>query len=452
MKLPDKFRRYEWWIVLRVILLFIFLFATAYCILNRGFFYLIFLLPILAYQVYEFIQFQRKAHNELNQFVEAVHYRDFTTHFDVKHAPAELQMLREGFNEINSTFKVISKEKETQYQYLQKILELVDTGILSYEVETGEVVWMNESLKRMLQLPYLKNIHTLIKRDPELHAAIHQLPPGDHKITRAHLEREVFKVLMSATAFQTEGKKYKLVAFQNVNEALDETESKAWQSLLSVMTHEIMNSIAPISSLADTMKTRLQARYATTSGSDHSLEDLEIGINTIKRRSEGLLKFAETYRHLNKITTLSLQKVYIRELFGNLHQLMQPTFEQKDIEMEIILRNPELALQADPSLLEQVLINLVVNAIEAVKDKSNAKIVLSADQTTRGKIILKIADNGTGIPEELMDKIFIPFFSTKKQGSGIGLSLCKQIVMLHKGIIQVHSTPDKGTVFSLQFS
>lgn len=452
MKLPDTFRRYEWWIVLRVSLLFVVLLATAFCMLNRNFFYLIFLLPILVYQVYEFIQFQRKAHNELNQFVEAVHYRDFTTHFDVKHAPAELQMLREGFNEINSTFKVISKEKETQYQYLQKILELVDTGILSYEVETGEVVWMNESLKRMLQLPYLKNIQTLVKRDPELHAAIYQLLPGDHKIARAHLEREVFKVLMSATAFQTEGKKYKLVAFQNVNEALDETESKAWQSLLSVMTHEIMNSIAPISSLADTMKTRLQARYATTGGADHSLEDLEIGINTIKRRSEGLLKFAETYRHLNKITTLSLQKVYIRELFGNLHQLMQPTFEQKGIEMEIILRNPELVLQADPSLLEQVLINLVVNAIEAVRDRDNAKIVLSADQTTRGKIILKVADNGQGIPEELMDKIFIPFFSTKKQGSGIGLSLCKQIIMLHKGIIQVHSAPDNGTVFSLQFS
>lgn len=451
-KLADNLKKYEWWIVMRVILLFIVLFAAAYIILNRNYFYLVFLVPVIIYQVYEFIQFQRKAHNELNQFVEAVHYRDFTTHFDVKHAPAELQELREGFNEINSTFKVISKEKETQYQYLQKILELVDTGILSYEVETGEVVWMNESLKKMLQLPYLKNVGSLYKRDAELHEALKALQPGDHKVTRARLEREIFKVLISATAFQTEGKKYKLVAFQNVNEALDETESKAWQSLLSVMTHEIMNSIAPISSLADTMKTRLQERNAMAGNADNSLDDLEVGINTIKRRSEGLLKFAETYRNLNKITTLNLQQVYIRELFGNLHQLMQPTFEQKGIEMEIILRNPELVLQADPSLLEQVLINLVVNAIEAVKDTANPKIVLSADHTTRGKIILKIADNGQGIPEELRDKIFIPFFSTKKQGSGIGLSLCKQIVMLHKGIIQVHSAQNKGTIFSLQFS
>lgn len=451
MKLPKTFRKYEWWIVLRVMLLFIVLFAATYCILQGYYLFLALSAPLLIYLVYELIQFQRKAHIELNQFVEAVHYRDFTTYFDVKHAPAELQLLREGFNEINSTFKVISKEKETQYQYLQKILELVDTGILSYEVATGEVVWMNESLKKMLQLPYLKNFQSLARRDMELHTDIDLLQPGDHKIAKVHLENVVIKVLVSATAFQTEGKKYKLVAFQNVNEALDETESKAWQSLLSVMTHEIMNSIAPISSLADTMKTRLQARYAIAENNDSSLEDLEIGIDTIKRRSEGLLKFAETYRNLNKITTLSLQKVYVRELFGNLHQLMQPTFEQKGIEMEIILRNPVLVLLADPSLLEQVLINLLVNAIEAVKDTENAKVILSADQNTRGKIIIKVADNGHGIPQELMDKIFIPFFSTKKQGSGIGLSLCKQIIMLHKGIIQVHSTLGKGTVFSLQF-
>jgi signal transduction histidine kinase len=446
-----NFKKHELWIVLRVILLFIALFAACYCILSSRFIYLVFLVPLLIYQVIEFIGFQRKALKELNQFVEAVHYRDFSTYFDVKHAPAELQPLREGFNEINSTFKVISKEKETQYQYLQKILELIDTGILSYEIETGTIIWMNESLKKMLQLPYLKTIQSLQKRDAELHGQIIALQPGEQKIAKAHLEKEVFKIVLSATAFQTEGKKYKLVAFQNVNEALDETESKAWQRLLSVMTHEIMNSIAPISSLAETMKTRLQQRTTSFDSENNSLEDLELGIDTIKRRSEGLLKFAETYRNLNKITTLSLQKVYIRELFGNLHHLMQPTFAQKGIELEIILRDPQLFLQADPSLLEQVLINLVVNAIEAVKDKPDAKIVLSADHTTNRKTILKIADNGQGMPEELMDKIFIPFFSTRKHGSGIGLSLCKQIVMLHRGTMQVQSVEGQGTVFSLQF-
>ena len=446
-----QIKKYEWWIILRVMFLFITLLVTSYILVSGRYNFLFLLIPLLVYQVMEFIQFQRKAQKELNQFVEAVHYRDFSTHFDVKHAPAELQPMREGFNEINTTFKVISKEKETQYQYLQKILELVDTGILSYEIATGDVVWMNESLKKMLQLPYLKNVQSLNRRYADIFEIVDKLLPGEHKIVKVHLEREVFKVYLSATAFQIDGNKYKLVAFQNVNEALDETESGAWQRLLSVMTHEIMNSIAPISSLANTMKTRLQNRDMTEGENDNTLEDLEIGIDTIKRRSEGLLKFAETYRNLNKITTLNLQQVYIRELFGNIHQLMQPTFAQKNIELEIILRNPKLSLQADASLLEQVLINLVVNAIEAVKEKEDAKIILSADQSSNGKIILKIADNGQGIPEEMMDKIFIPFFSTKKQGSGIGLSLCKQIIILHRGIIQVQSVVGQGTVVALQF-
>ena len=444
------FKNFQWRLLSRVLLLFISLTAASFFLVKQWHLYMALLAPVLFYQIVELLRFQKKTHNELNEFVEAVHYRDFSRYFDEKHASADIQPLRKGFNEINSTFKIISKEKETQYQYLQKILELVDTGILSYEVETGEVVWMNESLKRMLQLPYLKTIQSLIRRDKAMYDDISNLQPGESRIATAHLEKSFFKVLLSATAFQTGDKKYKLIAFQNVNEALDETESKAWQKLLSVMTHEIMNSVAPISSLADTLKNRLQ-KSVNEPNDSVAVEDLEIGIETIKRRSEGLLKFAETYRNLNKINTLNLKKVYVRELFGNLHQLMQPTFEQKNIELEIILRDTEISFEADPSLIEQVLINLIVNAIEAVKEQENPRIILSAEYTTFKKVVLRVADNGTGMPEELLDKIFIPFFSTKKNGSGIGLSLCKQILMLHRGNVQVQSQEGKGTVFSLQF-
>jgi signal transduction histidine kinase len=180
-------------------------------------------------------------------------------------------------------------------------------------------------------------------------------------------------------------------------------------------------------------------------------DDLELGIDTIKRRSEGLLKFAETYRNLNKITTLNLKKIYVRNLFENLHHLMQPTLEQKNIDLEIILKDTDLQLEADTNLLEQVLINLLVNAIEAVKEKTEPRIILSAYTANNKKIIVKVTDNGTGMTEEVLDKIFIPFFSTKKHGSGIGLSLCKQIMMLHKGTMQVQSTEGEGTSFLLQF-
>ena len=201
-------------------ILFIALLSYPFALLDNGTLWAALLTPVIIYMVVDFFNFHREAQQEVNQFVEAIHYRDFSRNFDVKHAPADIQPLRKGFNEINSTFKVISKEKETQYQYLQKILELVDTGILSYKNESGEVVWMNETLKKMLHLPYLKTIHSLNKRDEELHQHIVNLKPGESKIATAHIEKKSFKVLLSATGFQTDGEKYTLIAFQNVDEAL----------------------------------------------------------------------------------------------------------------------------------------------------------------------------------------------------------------------------------------
>ena len=445
------FKKFEWDILIRVLLLFVTLSAASWLLVSTLYLYALLVLPVIIYQVIDFYRFHKQAQNEVEQFVESIHYRDFSRNFNVSQAPLDLKPLRKGFNEINSAFKVISKEKETQYQYLQKILELVDTGIISYEAESGEVVWMNESLKRMLLAPYLKTIHSLKKRDEELYEQVISLKPGNNHIATVHLEKNTFKILLSATAFQTDGKKFHLVAFQNIDEALDETESKAWQKLLSVMTHEIMNSVAPISSLADTLKNRLQQSVQHLDNSNGVVDDLEVGINTIKRRSEGLLKFAEVYRNLNKITTPNLKHVFVRDMFENMHNLMQPTFIQKGIEMEIILKDPELSLEVDTNLVEQVLINLIVNAIEAVKDNEHPRIILSSFISANNKLAIKVTDNGAGMNEEVMNNIFIPFFSTKKNGSGIGLSLCKQIMMLHKGNITVQSVEATGSVFTLQF-
>jgi len=445
------FKQYNLRLLIRVILLFITIIAASVIIVKGWFVYLIIVMPVILYQLIDFYRFNRKAQDEVQQFVESVHYRDFSRYFDVKHAPLDLQPLRHGFNEINTTFKHISREKETQFQYLQKILELVDTGILSYEHKSGQIGWMNESLKKMLGVPYLKTIHSLERREPGLYQEVLALRPGQSKVVSITKDKSVFKALISATAFQTDNIVYKLIAFQNVDEALDETEAKAWQKLLSVMTHEIMNSIAPISSLADTMLHRLQNSVSHLREQPAAIEDLQLGIETIRRRSEGLLRFAETYRNLNKITTPNLKKIYVRDLFENLHQLMQPTLAQKNIDLEVILKDPDLFLEADPSLVEQVLINLVVNAVEALKDITSPRIVLSAGVAPSNKIIIRVADNGAGISPEVIDKIFIPFFSTRKTGSGIGLSLCKQIMMLHKGNIQVQSVEGEGTAFLLSF-
>lgn len=444
------YKKYEVRLLIKVILLFAVLAGAAWLLVNRQYLYMGLTIPVVLFQMFDIYRMLKKAQDEVREFVESVHYRDFSRYFNVKQAPAELQPLREGFNEINLTFKVISKEKEMQYQYLQKILELVDTGIISFDTETGELNWMNDTFKKMMEIPYLKTIHSLEKRELLLYQAVIAIRPGDTKVVTITKENRQVKILLAATIFLTEGRKNKVIAFQNINEALDETEAKAWQKLLSVMTHEIMNSVAPISSLAATLKNRLlQSTAADVSGSGDR-DDLELGLETIQRRSEGLLRFAETYRNLNKITTPNLKKVLISDLFENLHTLMQPTLDQKKIDMEVILKEPGLVIEVDVNLIEQVLINLIINALEAVKEKPNPRIVLSAMQENN-KLLIKVADNGVGISDELLDKIFVPFFSTKKSGSGVGLSLCKQIMLLHNGNIQVQSVEGKGTNFILLF-
>jgi two-component system nitrogen regulation sensor histidine kinase NtrY len=445
------FRGYEIRLLLRVTLLFLSLLGLCVIIVKSWYEMLIIGIPITLLVLADMLRFQKKAHNEVEQFAESVHYRDFSRHFDVNRAPVELKPLRKGFNDINSTFKTISRERETQYQYLQKILELVDTGIVSYEQETGNIGWVNESFKKTFAIPYLKTILSLKKRDEELYNAVVALKPGDSKVVAITRNQQVVKILLTASIMRSDDKVYKLLAFQNISEALDETESKAWQKLLNVMTHEIMNSVAPISSLADTLKNRLKL-YSEKNNGGTDLDDLELGIDTIKRRSEGLLKFTESYRNLNKITRLDLKTTLVRDLFENLSSLMQPTLAQKNIELNIVLRDTQMVVNIDRELIEQVLINLLVNAIEAVKTAEKPVITLSAEVSKEGRQLIKIADNGTGMSPELIDKIFIPFFSTRKTGSGIGLSLCKQIMLLHKGTIRVQSVEGEGSVFAMQFN
>jgi two-component system, NtrC family, nitrogen regulation sensor histidine kinase NtrY len=436
---------------LQILLLLVAAIGAAFLFLKQLYLPAIFVLAVMLWITIALYKIVSKAQEEVQDFANSIYYRDFTRHFDEKNVPAEWQPMHSGFNKINQTFKLVSREKETQFLYLQKILELVDTGILSYNMQTGEIVWMNESLKKMLQVPYLKSIDSMEKRLPTLYAACKEIRPGSSHLINVNTRNESFKLLLAATAFQTDGETYKLIAFQNVHSAMDETEANAWQKLLSVMTHEIMNSVAPISSLADTLKRRLQeSRDEKMEDSGNALEDLEVGIETIKRRSEGLLKFAAVYRNLNKIQQANLQQVKVLDQFENLLQLFQPNLEQKGIELETVLKEPGLEIEMDGTLIEQVLINLLLNAMDALKEKTNPRIILSAYQNN-GRKFIEMSDNGIGIAPELIDQIFVPFFSTKKSGSGIGLSLCRQIMLLHKGSIQVFSKENEGSRFVLKF-
>lgn len=381
-------------------------------------------------------------YKDMRDFSEAIQYRDFSGAYSKITVPF--------FKEVQKVYLDLNIEKETQQQYLKKILEVVDTGILTYNIDTHEIFLTNEALRKILQIPMIKNINWIQSRNETLYNDLITLQPGENKILLLQIRNQVIKTLVNASTFQTIDGTFKLVAFQNMNATFEEVEATAWKRLLSVMTHEIMNSIAPVSSLADTLKNRIDGfkhTGAVLAGVD--LEDIETGIATIKNRSDGLLMFAETYRNLYKPITLHLEPVNVFRLFGDVHRLMNPSLKQQGIDFEIITEENIPPIAMDASLMEQVLINLIVNASDAVRTKESPHIILSAGITTDGKAYMTVADNGTGIAPEQLDNIFIPFFSTKKKGSGIGLSLSRQIVKLHKGTIQLQSKPHEGSAFTI---
>ena len=455
--------RYEISLSIRVILLLASITAAAYCIVSDKYSLLIFAIFVLIFQIFNFVQFINKTNIELSQFIEAVQYRDFSLQFTEKNAPVSVRQLRRAFNQINATFKQLSSEREEQYQYLQKILELVDTGILSYN-QTGEVGWINESFKRMMNIPYLRDISSLEKRDNAVYQTIMSLENGDSQLVKINQKQ----VLLAKTTFLNDGIETSLVAFQNVNEAIEDTEAQAYQKLLRVMTHEIMNSVAPIASLAETMEKALLRKKGIKEGDtqdeglqksenleklfdSESLADITLGISTIRKRSENLLKFADTYRQLAKVSMTSFSEFYVRDLFEGVEILLENQLERYQIEFDVVIKDFNMIIEGDMVLIEQVLINLIINAIDAVKTQPNPTITLIAFFNQEERTVIEIRDNGVGMSVELLDKIFVPFFTSKANGSGIGLSLSKQIMTLHKGTITVNSSEGKGTIFRLGF-
>ena len=359
---------------------------------------------------------------EMDDFFESVKYRDFSRWFVEDRGSQDMRRLHKGFNLVNRTIKEINNERQAQFVYLQKILAMVNVGIIAFNVENGEVLWINDSLLKLLDFPSFKNISFVKSRRPEAFEELFERYHTTATSTTLHMRQEDTKVLITDTVFEVEESSFKLVVIQNIEETLNHNESEAWKKLLSVMTHEIMNSIAPISSLAETLETNIKESIDEPALNTTDPEDLLAGISSIRKRSEGLMKFAQTYRSLNKVTHIHRSEILVVELFDSIKNLLQPSLAEKAVTLEFNIPNPKLKLEIDNYLIEQVLINLIVNAIEASDAMEQPQVLVQAETNSKGNVQISIKDNGTGIPLEILESVFVPFFSTKNRGSGIGLS------------------------------
>jgi len=397
----------------------------------------------IIYQTYALIHYVEKTNRDLTRFFESIKYSDFSQSFKDHGRGKSFDSLKNSFHEVIEAFRKTRAEKEEQARYLQTVVKHIGVGLMVFQ-PNGEVELINKAAKQLLGVNQLKNIKSLPSK--KLVKELLMLKPREKATVKVEIDNEFLHLSLYGTEFKLGGNKYSLISLQNIHSELEETEIEAWQKLIRVLTHEIMNSVTPISSLASTIHGLVNEN--TTSG---SLTDVKDAAQTIKKRSQGLMHFVDAYRNLTLIKKPHFEIFQIKELFNRIEKLMQADFKAKEIELTITIKPETLELTADPELLEQVLINLLLNAQQAVEGRKNAEVTLEARLDKRGKIIIEVKDNGPGIPKENLEKIFIPFFSTKKGGSGIGLSLSRQIMRLHKGSIGVHSNPDTETSIILGF-
>lgn len=410
------------------------------------------LVIVIFIELIELYRFISRTNRKLTRFLESVKYSDFVSGFSADNKLGQsFKDLNLAFNEVLEAFRKARAEKEEHLQYLNTIVEHVSTGLMSFD-EEGNVGLMNATAKKFLKVDRLRNIEELIEKQSRLYKALFDLPPG--KSTLFRIEGDI-QLAIHATELILRAKKLKLVALQNIQPELQKKELEAWQNLTKVLRHEIMNSITPIASLTSTMKDILVEDLNEVDGkyelNEEAVEDLQDGLGTIESRSQGLIRFIDAYRDYTSIPLPKIKPIKIAHLLEHVSQLMKVELRRSKIDFSCEMSHPELELNIDEELIEQVLINLLKNAIEAVEDTEHPRIELKTYTNLDGNTKISLTDNGQGIIMEALDQIFIPFYSTKKRGSGIGLSLSRQIMQLHNGTLTVESEPDKFTTFTLSF-
>jgi len=422
-------------------------FFTFFLILTQTALYsvLIIIGILIIYQIVALIHYVEKTNRELTRFLQSIRYSDFSQSFKDDGKGKSFDLLKKSFTEVMNAFRKARAEKEEQARYLQTVVKHIGVGLIVFQPD-GEVQLINKAAKQLLGINQLKNIKSLKPLSEHLVKTLLSLKPREKTTIKVEIDSEFLQLSLYGTEFKLGGNKYSLVSLQNIHSELEATEIEAWQKLIRVLTHEIMNSVTPISSLASTINGLVKENVVS-----ESIADIRDAAQTIKKRSHGLIHFVDAYRNLTLVKKPNFEIFQIKDLFSRVEKLMQADFKKKSIRFRVNVEPRTLELTADPELIEQVLINILLNAQQAVDGCENAEVHLEARLDKRGKIVLEVKDNGPGIPKDNLEKIFIPFFSTKEGGSGIGLSLSRQIMRLHKGTIGVHSKPYFETSIILSF-
>ena len=448
------FKQFRYNIVLRVLLL------TATCLglfitLNSSFtFTPILVAGLIIYQVWSMIRYVDRTNRELASFLESIRYSEFTRSFQIGNSGTSFDELNTAFNDVMKDFQQVRSEREEHFHYLQSIVQNIDVSILAYQRD-GTVEMINPAAKKLFQISTLRNINKLRDLSDKLANTLLAIHPGENKLVKVQDEDDILQLAIYATEFKVKDKVILLTTIKNIQNVLEEQETAAWQKLIRVLTHEIMNSIAPISSLSATVANMLKPFTKGKKDAPEidleTLSEIQGALQTINKRSTGLMNFVETYRSLTKVPEPNFAMVRMSDMIQRVCTLMKKDLQEKGIELVSSVEPESIELQIDEQMIDQVLINLLQNSMQALEKSPNAAIQLRGYYNKRGRPTIQVIDNGAGILSDVIDKIFIPFFTTKRSGSGIGLSLSRQILRLHGGTITAQSKPGEETIFTMTF-
>ena len=449
------FRGFRIQIVLRVLLLVI-TFIIGFIVYSDSAYFVssIILLALFVLQLIALIRYTEQTNRKLTKLFESIRHTDFTNRFTDNELGRSFEDLNKEFNLVIDAFNKNKTEKEEHFNYLLTVIQHVSIGIIVFKRD-GTVDVYNNAVKKLLQVNTLRKIDNLKSISEELPEVLLNMRAGDKELVKLFVDDELVQLSIYATQFKMRGEEFLLVSFQDINPELEQKEIDSWQKLIRVLTHEIMNSITPITSLASTVSDILEETKKNNPPRKkvdiEAFDDVSHAITTIEKRSRGLLNFVEIYRNLTRIPKPNFRYFEVEELINRAFELLAAKFEEFNIKTSIKILPQDLKILADPDLIDQVLINLLLNAIDASKEVPKPQITINASLNLNNRITIEIVDNGNGIKQDIMDKIFMPFFTSKKTGSGIGLSLSRQIMQMHKGSVTVRSKQDEGAIFTMVF-
>ena len=407
---------------------------------------------LLLFQTILLIRYVRKMNLQIIDYFDLIKNKE--SGFRLKNITGKdsFSALRKHFNETNEIIQDIRFEKEIQTNYLNHLVNYVNIGLFSFD-ENERFHFINPEAKRILGITNLFKIDDLNIIKSDFANFLRHLQPGQSEVIELSEPAVKQKLSISCALLSLKGKKIKLISFQNIDKHLYKNEIESWNKLIRILNHEIMNSITPITSLSKTMKkyflvgdTIKDLKDITTLNINRTVEGLDI----IEERGSGLISFVNSYRKLSSLPEPKRTEIDVSKLLNQVKDLFIDEIESKNIDFKIELKPDDIILFADKDQITQVLINIIRNSFEAIQGKDKREIQVNASKND-SDVILSITDNGKGITPEIQNDIFIPFYTTKDSGSGIGLSLSKQIMELHGGTISVSTKPNVSTEFKLVF-